>query len=605
MKCPVCGKEFEGNFCPNCGHRAEVRERCPRCGKDKASGEKFCSNCGYAYPATAQPPAAAATDTTAAQSAAAYPKKQGDFLGQSAITPAIKTDNKGRPVMPDLLLPYKYARYFAISLAAIYIAFMLPYSRVISGSFILKSDIIWLFAAIAAAYIIVIVAIIIYNAIGMPLTPLSRSGEKKPARPTSAFNFVVIASAVFMLTSLVLPIALIIIARGSETQYDEGLYTFCVIFEIVTDVVILTVLLIAWRKIRKNVNLAYYGKEKPAKADKPLVSKGYVLSVMKDYNQALKQYWLAPRRRKCAADGATLSGAEVSIVTFLRGTLLKLVIPAATIAAVVGVLYIAATNMDNIFRTAVAERIELGMDKYTVERLFGSPYSNGSENPDATTVSWVYYPDDYVRLLERNENFDPGDIEDEDDLEDAFDQAMELETAEYEYINITFEDDTVKSVLFDAHRTGRRGPFTKSAPESVEILDSGVQQGDTAATVTYTARYADGSYFKGRLGVYVTAEESSAPVGSTIEARWNDPFGNTIEGQISITEQLPDTYDEGYKDGQAKGYADGFKDGLTGGYNNSYNDNCDSTFSDYLSGYYYGYDRGYELGYADGESAAR
>ncbi len=49
MICKNCGKEFEGQFCPECGTKAAELQKCPVCGKEHIEGEKFCANCGYNY----------------------------------------------------------------------------------------------------------------------------------------------------------------------------------------------------------------------------------------------------------------------------------------------------------------------------------------------------------------------------------------------------------------------------------------------------------------------------------------------------------------------------------------------------------------------------
>lgn len=47
-KCSNCGREFTGNFCPECGFAAEneLWEFCTNCGTENWNGEKFCENCG-------------------------------------------------------------------------------------------------------------------------------------------------------------------------------------------------------------------------------------------------------------------------------------------------------------------------------------------------------------------------------------------------------------------------------------------------------------------------------------------------------------------------------------------------------------------------------
>ncbi|MCM1306352.1 MAG: zinc ribbon domain-containing protein [Bacteroides sp.] len=53
-KCINCGNEFSGNFCPNCGAKAETGLHCPNCGKEVSADVKFCSNCGQPISAVAQ-----------------------------------------------------------------------------------------------------------------------------------------------------------------------------------------------------------------------------------------------------------------------------------------------------------------------------------------------------------------------------------------------------------------------------------------------------------------------------------------------------------------------------------------------------------------------
>ncbi len=46
-KCNKCGREFEGNFCPDCGTGFTRYKNCPDCGAQLSHDAKFCNECGY------------------------------------------------------------------------------------------------------------------------------------------------------------------------------------------------------------------------------------------------------------------------------------------------------------------------------------------------------------------------------------------------------------------------------------------------------------------------------------------------------------------------------------------------------------------------------
>lgn len=46
LKCKNCGNEYEGNFCPVCGTRAEEKKFCPACGAALDRDAEFCACCG-------------------------------------------------------------------------------------------------------------------------------------------------------------------------------------------------------------------------------------------------------------------------------------------------------------------------------------------------------------------------------------------------------------------------------------------------------------------------------------------------------------------------------------------------------------------------------
>ena len=48
-KCPNCGTEFEGKFCPECGNGWQDEKTCPKCGATLGGSAKFCNECGYSF----------------------------------------------------------------------------------------------------------------------------------------------------------------------------------------------------------------------------------------------------------------------------------------------------------------------------------------------------------------------------------------------------------------------------------------------------------------------------------------------------------------------------------------------------------------------------
>ena len=188
----------------------------------------------------------------------------------------------------------------------------------------------------------------------------------------------------------------------------------------------------------------------------------------------------------------------------------------AAIVLVVIVIIVLVSVLSNKFRLGVVEKIEIGDSRQSVIELLGDPYDyrEGSS-------TFTYYSNNYLKLLEKNDSFDPDDIEDWGDFEDAFNEAMELEqklqTEEYKYIEVRFDGEgCVASVFFDASRTEE----TKGAAKTVkkyEVLET------SGSEVTYTVRYQDGSYMMG------LATGSLEPEEDALSLEWRDRFGNELK----------------------------------------------------------------------------
>lgn len=196
----------------------------------------------------------------------------------------------------------------------------------------------------------------------------------------------------------------------------------------------------------------------------------------------------------------------------------------AAIVLVVIVIIVLVAVLSNKFRLGVVEKIEIGDSRQSVIELLGEPYDyhEGSS-------TFTYYSNNYLKLLEKNDSFDPDDIEDWGDFEDAFNEAMELEqklqTEEYKYIEVRFDSEgVVTSVAFDKSRSEQTKDESKSI-EQYEVLSvSYVDDGEYE--IIYKIYYQDGSY---RLTT-ITAEE----VDNGNDSIWYDAWG-----QISLMTKIP------------------------------------------------------------------
>ena len=194
----------------------------------------------------------------------------------------------------------------------------------------------------------------------------------------------------------------------------------------------------------------------------------------------------------------------------------------AVIAVFLAILIPTVAYFSNKFRIDVVEKISLGASRQSVLNVLGEPYDY-AENSSV----FEYYSDNYRKLLEKNDSFDPDDIQDWEDFGDAFDEALELEqklqTEEYQYISVTFDSDGgVSSVFFDANRCEQNS--TKKVLESYSLLRNNIGvsfdgEDYTVNELHYVAEYTDGSYYKGITTGYV--EE----LGNT-RVYWSDRFGN-------------------------------------------------------------------------------
>ena len=202
----------------------------------------------------------------------------------------------------------------------------------------------------------------------------------------------------------------------------------------------------------------------------------------------------------------------------------------AAIVLVVIVIIVLVSVLSNKFRLGVVEKIGIGDSRQSVIELLGEPYDY-----QESSSTFTYYSNNYLKLLEKNDSFDPDDIEDWGDFEDAFNEAMELEqklqTEEYKYIEVRFDGEgCVESVFFDVSRTEE----TKLEPKTVKTYEV---LGNDNVDVEYYVKYSDGSYFLGSASASLEFE------GENTYLQWRDRFGNELKTPMQTDEEKGWVYD--------------------------------------------------------------
>ena len=188
-------------------------------------------------------------------------------------------------------------------------------------------------------------------------------------------------------------------------------------------------------------------------------------------------------------------------------------------AILLAILIPTISFLTNKFRVAFVDQIKIGDSRERVLELLGEPYEY-----DENSTTYEYYSDNYLALLEENDSFDPDSVQDWNDLESAFEDALELEqklqTEEYAYIAITFDSEgRVSSVFFDPTRTEETKNQTKEVENYniVSTLENAIQS---------QMYYQDGSY---ALDIY-SANIYQNNILTYIE--WVDRYGNDLSETI-------------------------------------------------------------------------
>lgn len=290
--------------------------------------------------------------------------------------------------------------------------------------------------------------------------------------------------------------------------------------------------------------LAYFGKERPKRGDKPILTYAQVIGELEAYRRSWREYLEHRVRRSKYVQGKEVPSKVSDFSITLRTTGYSV---AVIVLAIVALFYIVKETLDRymtIFAIDIVSSFEIGATSDEVKELFDEPYGmSGNNKYSSSKEIWKYYDDEYLEILKKNNQFDPDDIEDMDDLEDAFNDSLKVETSVFEYIEVRFaatsETDYeteyyLQSIFYDAKRTQKNADAKKTI-DKYEIISAEIGTGTETANVIYSVTYTDGSYLKA-FATAVADSETATETEATVS--WNDRFGNKLKTAATYTQTL-------------------------------------------------------------------
>lgn len=577
MKCKKCGGEFEGNFCPHCGLPAKETERpaqkCPVCGATRKDGTPYCAECGYKFaeppqkrmpapfpeygeqqgqqtvppqreqpretrqavsPQREQPreqqraqeqqptPHAAPVQPTAAQAEPAYAQTVSPQT-MSAPAPA------ARPQKTPLVLPivglWVPMSVLLIELFAFFYVFYLLFARLPRPFGSQISTLI--FAILLSAAVAVFIPMLFYRK-GKWGTRAYKTYVKGMRRQKKTFDDLVVNPFQYIRGEAVLKFYLplylffaaimivLLIAVNNSVSAVIGVVTM-----LLAGGGGLLYLFLWKRKYGKEINLAYYGKEKPTKTDRPIVTYGQVAEALHSYQTAWDNYILYKARYRSYERDAVFTAGSASRILFVRIYLLRILAFLLSAALIVSLAVYTVNDLWNVFQPERARYVQVGMSYSEVHELFGEPYEY-----DPETETYRYYSEPYRGLLEESAQFDPDDIQDMNDFGSALLEAAalaeQMSNTEYSYVEIVCGEGAVISFFFDSSRTETATGIGEWG-ETRTVLSAEIEQGAETGTAVVTTEYSDGSLWKARVEGTLT-NGTAETVGDTVTLSCYDPY---------------------------------------------------------------------------------
>ena len=561
MKCTKCGTEFEGNFCPNCGTSCNAEALCPQCGKPRKENARFCPDCGYDFLAqNAQPQP---TQQTAPQPPAPAPFPKPTPLARACT--------------------YCYTAYhpsvtlaLAVMVMMLFICFSAPLLTSLPERRYLKylttTDILdFVRNILFCIAICTICVVLLYKKFpwGDPISlhkshirrmnRLNKEQAKKKQIPYS-FQDILPAKEVsfivmpFWKLSLFILMAVLLYSASLAVCFyfavGRNLWICLISAFLTAGFLSLFFLIYAYTakgsaEQRKALLKAVYGTETPARGAKPVITVGELNAALKKYDKDWEDYLLYKARKAAFERHSFLSSDDERKRLLVRNNLPRIVCWVIILALTLLTCITYWSSVTNIFRRDKLAFIQIGMFSGEVTERLGSPY----EEKDGEKKDGIlqYYPRHYEQLLEENDAFDPGSLEDMDDLEGAFEDSVKLETTEFAYIEITlcsqadapeeYGATVVQSIFFDPART--RKDTTVGEMKSITVLFAEIEQGAQYGAVVADISYEDGSFWRG----LVQASPEGDANGDTVTLSWWDSLSQqTHTAQATIVEAYSNTW---------------------------------------------------------------
>lgn len=538
MKCTQCGTEFEGNFCPVCGTRAQTAESA---GAGQSAGQGFAAppqSAGQAAQAAEMPPQGEGAVSSVQPSVTDAPPEKLPRPKKSPLV-ASKTWNDGT-VLGSILL------FFLLMFLAVLLIWQ-------PGIYLLTADVVCLVCCLLAVAVVDFVPRWVvsrvypwgtrwYTGFLMQM----RKGKKKPVdlvdyRRESRMNTVGI---VFILLLLLLVQGMFLLL---STEEGKAAVIAAVVFTLFSFLACILVYAVWWRRHRREILTAYYGKKNPQKGDAPIVTYAQLGEELRVYQEEWDNYLLNGYARRCYKHGRA-KGKGTGYLTF-RTRVVPWILTIVEIALFVVIFFVGRGYMTNAFRADRVLAVQTGIDAMEVEQYLGEPYEKNED-----TARYVYYSDNYVTLLERNKNFDISSVQDWNDLENAFADAQALYTTEYAYIEVQFEltgslsgstnwwNTAMRSIFFDPSRTEQTRDNKKNVRER-DVTVAEIEQGASAGTAVVTVHYDDGSIWRAEVSGTL-AEGSADTVGETVTLSCYDPYAAPTEATFTVQATVVEAADE-------------------------------------------------------------